>query len=214
MAGENATQKFFDALNQSYDAWIEALRTGNERTHRFSLAVLDEARKGQREAIDLGKKWVDAPLDIISFYSSVIETATRAQGRALELTRQWFSDAAESQKDARQVAQRMMDANRSAGEAVGEVARGAFSRAADVARSVVDRANPAAAAGDGTSRPQRGVARATAQAPAQPAGQLAGEPAAAESGVEPPSMAVSQETPAGYQPETGSGEGPPPFGSR
>jgi hypothetical protein len=216
MAGENASQKFFDALNQSYDAWIDALRTGNERSHRFSQVVLDEARRGQRDAIDLGKKWMEAPLDVVSFYSSAIETFTRSQGRMLDVTRQLFGDVAESQKDARQVAQRVMDANRSAGEAVGEVARGAFTRAADAARSVVQRgadavtaAGSPAAAGDGNNRPQRSPSRATAQAPMTGSGQLGGERPAAESMTEPPSMTPSQEPPAAYQPEAGSGEAPP-----
>ncbi len=135
MAGNDATSKFFEALNESSDAFIDAVRAANNRTHRVSTALIESAQEGQREAVELAEKWLGAPFDVAGFYSAVIESATRAQGRALEVTRQWFGELADAQKETREIMQRVVKANRSANEAGADVARGVFSRAREAAQS-------------------------------------------------------------------------------
>jgi hypothetical protein len=135
MAGNDATTKFFEALNESSDAFIDAVRAANNRTHRVSTAIIESAQEGQREAVELAKKWLNAPFDIGGFYSAIIESATRAQGRALEVTRQWFGELADAQKETREIMQRVVQANRSANEASADVARGVFNRASEAVQS-------------------------------------------------------------------------------
>ena len=135
MAGNEAAGKFFDALNESSDALIDAIRAANDRGHRVSTAVIESAQEGQREAVELAKKWIGAPFDLAGFYSTLIESATRAQGRALEVTRQWFGELADAQKETREILQRVVKANRAVNEASADVARGVFSRATEVVQS-------------------------------------------------------------------------------
>ena len=48
MAGNDAAQKIFEALNESSDAFIDAVRASNDRGHRFSAAVIEQAQESQR----------------------------------------------------------------------------------------------------------------------------------------------------------------------
>lgn len=153
MADTDSSAKFFDALNESYDAFIDAVRAANDRTHRVSTAFIENAQQGQRDAIGLAKQWAQAPLDIAGFSSSVIDATTKAQGRSLDATRQWFGELSGAQEETREFLQRVMQANRHAGEAATEVARGWFSRAGEAVQSL-SRANGSISSGDGrrTSR--------------------------------------------------------------
>ena len=135
MASNDASAKFFDALNEGYDALIDAVRATNDRGHRVSTALIEDAQRGQREAVDLTRKWIEAPLDVVGLSGSVIDTATKAQSRSLEATRQWFGEMADAQKESRQMLQRLVGAGRGAGEAAVSGARGFFNRASEVVQS-------------------------------------------------------------------------------
>lgn len=138
MAGNDAAGKLFEAANASSDAFIDAVRAANDRGHRVSTAVIEAAQEGQREAVELAKKWAAAPLDVFSIYSAIVETTTKAQSRAMDVTRQWFGEMADAQKESRQFVERMMSANRTASEASIELARGAFTRATEVVQSATE----------------------------------------------------------------------------
>ena len=79
-----AVDKYFEALTESYDALIDAIKLGNERGFRMSTNMLTEAQRGQREAVELGRKFADDPTDVGGFYRAMMESTTKAQGRALE----------------------------------------------------------------------------------------------------------------------------------
>ena len=117
---ETAVDKYFEALNDSYDAIIEAIKASNERGYRVSTTLLSEAQRGQREAVDLGKKFAEDPTDIGGFYRAMMESTTKAQGRALELARQMFSEISESGGETRETIEKVVRAQRSAGEAAVE----------------------------------------------------------------------------------------------
>lgn len=169
MANDDGATKFFDALNENYDAMIDAIRTASDRGHRISAAMIEEAQRSQREAVELGKQWADAPLDMVSLSSSLLEATTKAQSRALEVTRQWFGELTEAQKDAQDVLQRMVVANRSAGEAVVELSRGIFSRTSEAIRATGQSVTAAATGNDGrtASREPAMASKTKAQAQAQ-----------------------------------------------
>lgn len=134
-----AIDKYFEALTESYDAIIEAIRSGNERGYRVSTNLLTEAQRGQREAIELGKKFADDPTDVGGFYRAAMESTTKAQGRALELARQMFDEMSESRSEAREAIERVVKAQRTAGEAAVEAARDVASTTADRVRTGVNR---------------------------------------------------------------------------
>ena len=79
----------------------------------------------------------------------LLEATTKAQSRALEVTRQWFGELTEAQKEAQDVLQRMVAANRSAGEAVVDLSRGIFSRTSEAIRATGQSVTAAATGNDG-----------------------------------------------------------------
>jgi hypothetical protein len=145
MAGDDATGKLLQAWNESTDALIDAIRTANDRNHRFATALIEEAQEAQRVGVELTKKWASAPFDFFGLYGSMVESTTKAQGRALDVTRQWFGEMADVQKETRDTMQRMYGAGRTAGEASIEAARGVLTRATEAVQS--------AATGNGRSAP-------------------------------------------------------------
>jgi hypothetical protein len=150
MAGDDATSKLIEALNESTDALIDAIRAANDRGHRFSIAMLEQAQESQREAAELARKWIAAPLDIMGLVSAIVENTTKAQARALDATRQWFGELSDAQRETRELIQRITTANRQAGTAGIEVARAMITRRGNGER---------ATNGDG-ARPQREIGRA------------------------------------------------------
>jgi hypothetical protein len=51
-----AEEKFFDALNDSYDALLGAIEAGSERGYRVSKDFVEEARKAAR-GCGPGRSW-------------------------------------------------------------------------------------------------------------------------------------------------------------
>ena len=129
---ETAIDKYFGALTESYDAIIGAIKAGNERGFRVSNNLLAEAQRGQRESVALGKQFAADPTDIGAFYRTAMESTTKAQGRALELARQMFDELSESRSEARETIEKVVKAQRTAGEAAVEAVR-------DVASVTVER---------------------------------------------------------------------------
>ncbi len=167
-----AADKYFEALTESYDAILEAIKAGNERGYRVSNNLLAEAQRGQREAVDLGKKFAEDPTDVGGFYRSVMEATTKSQGRALELARQWFDELSESRTETRDVIEKVVKAQRAAGEAAVEATRDLVSTTADRVRTGVNRvatgardvANDAADATTDAAAKTRATAKAAATA--------------------------------------------------
>lgn len=141
MANDEATNKYYEALNETSDAVIDAIRAANNRGHRFTTALIEQAQENQRDAAEITKKWAAAPFDMIGLMSSITESTTKAQGRALDATRQLFSEISDAQKESRDVMQRVIAANRTAGEASVDIARGAFSRATTAVQTATERSN-------------------------------------------------------------------------
>lgn len=141
MANDEATSKYYEALNETSDAVIDAIRAANNRGHRFTTALIEQAQENQRDAAEITKKWAAAPFDMIGLMSSITESTTKAQGRALDATRQLFSEISDAQKESRDVMQRVIAANRTAGEASVDIARGALSRATTAVQTATERSN-------------------------------------------------------------------------
>ena len=152
MAKNTAADKYFEALTESYDAIIEAIKAGNERGYRISNSLLAEAQRGQRESVELGRKFAEDPTDIGGFYRAAMEATTKAQGRTLELARQMFDELSESRTESREVIEKVIKAQRSAGEAAVEAVRDVASVTAERVRTGVSRV---------TSRGQEPAAAAT-----------------------------------------------------
>jgi hypothetical protein len=162
---QTAVDRYFDALTESYDAIIDAIKAGNERGYRISNNLLAEAQRGQRESVELGKKLAEDPTDVAGFYRALMESSTKAQGRTLELARQMFDELSESRTEGREVFEKVIKAQRSAGEAAIEATRDVASTAADRVRTGVERITNRAAEAteEAATRTRKATAAATSE---------------------------------------------------
>jgi hypothetical protein len=159
--------RLIDSVNSTSDAFLDAMRSGNERAYRFSKIVIEEAGRTQREQADLAKQFLEAPLDPIGLTRSTMDTVVRRQRRRLELGRTLVSDLTEMRDETRDVVQRVVEANREAvgvGVAAGrDVVRETAARASDAAaqagQEVSERLEGASEALDAASTKGRGNAR-------------------------------------------------------
>ena len=52
MATDQASTKYYEALNETSDAMIDAVRAANDRGHRFTTALIEQAQENQRDAVE------------------------------------------------------------------------------------------------------------------------------------------------------------------
>jgi hypothetical protein len=156
-----AEEKFFDALNESYDALLGAIEGGSERGYRVSKEFIEEARKAQRDAVELGKKLVGAPTDVAGFYGALVEASSKAQSRTVELAREWLGELGESGKEARDAIQKVMKANEAAARAAVDAARSGFARAREAAGDVMPKVPGMTTGGADSAKPTSARAEAT-----------------------------------------------------
>lgn len=123
MAANEQVQKYYDALIASYDILLNAVEKANERGLKISRQLAADVVKGQREALELGKKLAAEPTDIGQFYTAVLEATTAAQGRALAFTQAAYQEALGAGNDSRETIQKLVEANRTTAQAAMQVAR-------------------------------------------------------------------------------------------
>ena len=152
--------RLFDTVNESQDAFLDVMRSGNERAYRFSKIVIEEAGRTQREQAELAKQWMEAPLDPIGLSKSAMDTFTRRQRRRLELGRTLVSDMASIRDETRDVVQRVVEANR---EAVGVGVAASRDVASGAGQEISDRLEGASEPVDDAARNIRSSARTNAR---------------------------------------------------
>jgi hypothetical protein len=135
--------RLFETVNQSQDAFLDAVRSNNERAYRFSKIVIEEAARTQAEQTDLAKQWMEAPIDTIGLTKSALETWTRRQRRRFELTRTFFDEMAEVRDETRDIVQRVASASREAVSVGAEAGRDAAERAGEAGRNAAARVGEA-----------------------------------------------------------------------
>lgn len=168
--------KFFGAINDSYDALLSLVESGNNRGYRVSRVALKEARKGEREAVALARKFVEAPTQVFDLFEAIVDVQARAERRALELARDTLQGAGQFRREAQDAARQAIQANRAAGEVAVDALRDAYGRALARIRGEEEEAEPAPP--PARPRPRRASRRRTA-APAVAAGNGAREEIAA-----------------------------------
>jgi len=154
--------KFFESVNDVYDALLDAVKSANDRGYRISRKLIDEVEHGQREAIDLTRRLAVAPRDVAGFYASATRSVTDAQGRALDLTRQLLDEVGDSGREARDTVRKVIEANREAGQAAISATRDVVQRTAPAVEQAVNGAR--ARATSAVRRTTRTAPEATAPA--------------------------------------------------
>lgn len=173
--------RFFGAVNESYDAMLSLMEHGNERGYRASRTALREARKGEREMVGLARKWSEAPRSVFDLMESVVDVQARGSRRALELTREAWENAGEFTDEVQAAARRSIQANRAAGEITIDALRDATSRAIERVRGMEEEAEsrieaPRAKPARRRGRAAAGRPRARAAAAEKPRASRARKP--------------------------------------
>ena len=123
MASNEYVQKYYDSLIASYDLLVDAVAKANDRGIKVTKQFASDVAKGQREALELGKKLAGEPSDLGQFYTAVLEATTAAQGRALAFTQTAYSEALGASGEARDTVEKLVKANQDTAKAAVEVAR-------------------------------------------------------------------------------------------
>ncbi len=97
------TDRIFDSLIERQAGLFDAVRSNNERSHRFSRSLIEGARAGSRDWSEVGRRWITNPTDVVGIYEAMTEAVGNGQQRALALTREWIEDIVESQREGREV---------------------------------------------------------------------------------------------------------------
>lgn len=128
MPKEETVDKFFGAVNEAYDALLDAVKSANDRGYRVSRRLIDDVERGQRDFLDVARSVATAPRDVTGLAGASIRTLTGAQGRLLSLTREFVDEISEGQRESRDTLRRVIEANRSAGQAAIEAGRDAVTK--------------------------------------------------------------------------------------
>ena len=123
MTANEPVQKYYDALIASYDILTDAITKANARGLKVTKQFATDVAKGQREALDLGRKLATDPTDMGQYYTAVLEATTAAQGRALTFTQVAYEEALGAGGETRQTVEKLVEANREPAQAAVEVAR-------------------------------------------------------------------------------------------
>jgi hypothetical protein len=95
--------RIFDSLIERQAGLFDAIRSNNERSHRFSRSLIEGARAGSRDWSEVGRRWINNPTDVVGIYEAMTEAVGNGQQRALALAREWIEDIVESQREGREV---------------------------------------------------------------------------------------------------------------
>jgi len=138
MTREETVDQFFDSVNESYDALLDAVKSANDRGYRISRKLIDEVEQAQRDTFDLGRRFATSPGDVAGLSANVVRSLTDAQSRTLGLARQLLDEVSDSGREARDTARKVIEANRGAGQAAIEATRSTVKQAGPVVEQAVN----------------------------------------------------------------------------
>ena len=95
--------RYFDAVVERQATLFDTVRNGNERYHRFLRSFLEGVRQNSQDWVEVRRRWVSKPMDLVGLYESVSEAAGNSQSRNVALAREWLDDALESQREGQEV---------------------------------------------------------------------------------------------------------------
>ncbi|MEX2158573.1 MAG: hypothetical protein WEB04_04145 [Dehalococcoidia bacterium] len=148
--------RFVDALTESSTAVMDRVKTASERAHRVTTALVSEAERIQQDALDLTRKVIQDPADIVGNTGLAYQKAIVAQERVFEFARNALEEAVTANRETRTTVERVLranfDASRPAVEQVrefvtrtGEALRPSFLRTQEAVSAPAPRARKTAA---------------------------------------------------------------------
>ena len=90
-----------NAILERQASIFDLIRSTQDRNHRFTRSLIESYRQGNRDWLEVSRRWVKNPTDVTGIYEAVSDAIGNAQQRTLALSREWFEDAVESQRESR-----------------------------------------------------------------------------------------------------------------
>lgn len=143
---ERTVDRFFDGLIERQATIFDAIRSNNDRYHRFTRSLIEGARQGGLDWTEVARRWASRPTDIVGVYEAVADAIGNGQARLLALAREWLDDVVESQRESREVVRQSLGDVREAVERVQERAPRFMRRGGDRQRSENGQEEPVAGA--------------------------------------------------------------------
>jgi hypothetical protein len=97
----NTADRLSRALLDRQASIFDLIRSNTDRNHRFTRSLIESYRQGNREWLEVGRRWVKNPTDVTGIYEAVSDAIGNAQQRTIALSREWFEDTVESQRESR-----------------------------------------------------------------------------------------------------------------
>ena len=97
-----AVDRLLNAVVERQATWFDAVRSSNDRYHRFNRSLIEGARQGTRDWAEVGRRALLRPTDVVGVYEAVSEAVGNSQARSLALAREWLEDVVESQRETRE----------------------------------------------------------------------------------------------------------------
>jgi hypothetical protein len=96
---ESATDRVFDFFLERQTALFEAIRASTDRTNRFNHSLIEGVRQSSQDWVEVGRRWLDKPTDLIGLWEGASEAWGNAQQRNLSLLREWIENSVEVQRE-------------------------------------------------------------------------------------------------------------------
>src|SRR5881409_32578 len=86
------TDRLSDAILERQAGIFDVIRSATDRNHRFTRSLIESARQGNREWLEVGRRWVTRPTDVTGVYDAIADAVGNAQQRTIALSREWFEE--------------------------------------------------------------------------------------------------------------------------
>ena len=126
--------RFVDALTESSTAVMDRVKAATERAHRVTTALVSEAERAQQDALDLTRKVIQDPADIVGNSGFAYQKAIGAQERVFEFARNALEEVVTANRETRTAAERVLRANFDASRPAVEQAREFITRTGEALR--------------------------------------------------------------------------------
>jgi hypothetical protein len=92
-----------NAILERQASIFDIIRSTSDRNHRFTRSLIESYRQGNRDWLEVGRRWVANPTNVTGIYEALSDAIGNSQQRTIALSREWFEDAVESQRESRQL---------------------------------------------------------------------------------------------------------------
>ena len=67
---------------------FDVMRSVTDRNHRFTRSLIESARQGNRDLLEVGRRWAKRPTDVTGIYDAIADAVGNSQQRTIALSRE------------------------------------------------------------------------------------------------------------------------------